>query len=119
VSDNNDPNEPDDIKALRAKAGSVDEAVANAIRLERENAFLRAGVADDTPVGKMFAKSYDGELTVEAIVEAATQVGALKTATPPPPPENNFTPEEAAARQQAQQLAAGGGNPAGAPAAQA
>lgn len=52
--------------------------------LQRENAMLRAGIDLDSPLGAMFARAYEGELTKEAIVAAATEVGAIGQAAPPP-----------------------------------
>lgn len=116
MSDNNDPNESDDIKALRVKAGGVDLANSERDQAKRELAFLRADVDETSAVGKMFMRSFDGDITdVEAIKAAALEVGAIKSTEPPPPPETTFTDDEAKQRQAAQQLAAGGGAPAGQP----
>lgn len=77
---------------LREAADEGRRARAEAEKLQRENAFLRAGVDLDSPIGTMFGKAYDGELTREAIQEAAKQVGAIRTAetalaTPPTEPQ--------------------------------
>lgn len=49
--------------------------------LERENAFLKAGVDLDSPVGTLFARAYDGELDIDAVRAAADPVGALTSGT--------------------------------------
>lgn len=64
-------------------------------KLERENAFLRAGVDLESPTGKMFAKAYDGSLDdLAAVIASATEVGALRAPATPPAP----TPDPAAAQ---------------------
>jgi hypothetical protein len=81
--------------SLREAADEGRRARAEAAALQRENAFLRAGVDLDSPLGKMFGKAYDGELTREAIQEAAKEVGAIRTAetaaSPPPEPQHDTT----------------------------
>lgn len=47
--------------------------------LKRDAALLTAGVDLESPVGKLFAKAYDGDLTPDAIRAEAETVGALKT----------------------------------------
>jgi hypothetical protein len=50
-------------------------------RLEKENAFLKAGINPEaSPMAGYFAKGYDGPLDPEAIKAAATEAGVL---TPP------------------------------------
>jgi hypothetical protein len=75
--DDTDDTQPDGPKALREAAERGREATKRAEAMEREMAFLKAGIDTDTPVGKMFAKAYDGELDREQITEAAKAVGAL------------------------------------------
>lgn len=62
--------------------------------LERENAFLKAGINPDdksNPMAGYFAKGYDGPLDAESIKAAATAAGVIGT-TPPAPPEPPATP---------------------------
>lgn len=64
-----------DIKSLRDAADRGRKAAAKAEKLERENAFLRAGVdPDDSKLG-YFYRGYDGELSVDAIRAAAVEAG--------------------------------------------
>lgn len=71
-----------------AKDGKDARREAEQLRLEaetakKENAFLKAGIDLDSPLGKMFAKGYDGELTVDALKSAASAVGLLPTSADP------------------------------------
>lgn len=91
---NIDPNESVGMRELREFSDRQAEELA-ALKeqqtvsegLARENALLKAGVDLKGPLGQMFAKAYDGDLTEEAIVAAATEVGAITTTTPPEPPD--------------------------------
>lgn len=76
----------------------------------RENAFLKAGVDLNSPVGKLFARAYDGELDPAAIVTSAKDVGALlgNAATQVTDPE--LSPEEAAQTAERAGLAADAGD---------
>lgn len=65
-----------DAKAATAKASS----------LERELAFLKAGVDPEKPGSKYFIKGYDGEIEVEKIREAAQEAGFLVEAKAPEAP---------------------------------
>jgi hypothetical protein len=58
------------IRALERKANAADQARSEAQAALRELAFLKAGIPDTGP-GKLFSKAYDGELTAEAIRQAA------------------------------------------------
>lgn len=63
------------IKQLEDKAAKADQLSLVA----RENAFLKAGVDFDSPVGQLFAKGYDGDLDPTKIKEAAAAIpGVLK-----------------------------------------
>jgi hypothetical protein len=85
----------DNLAELReaAKLGKV--ATARTSELEREIAMLRAGVDTESPVGKLFVKAYDGELTTEAVAAAATAVGAIKNVEAPAA-DPELTPEQQA-----------------------
>lgn len=80
--------------ALKAKA---DEAA----KLEREFAFVKAGIDPNTPMAKYFMKGYEGELTVEAIKEAAIEAKLLGTEQP------NVAVQEQSAWDRTNQAAAG------------
>lgn len=93
-----DPDEPQGLKDLRAKA---DQATT----LGRKVAFLEAGVPTKTPLGAMFADAYKGELTEEAITAAWAEIAPAQPAVADPPSgDTPPTPDEA--RLQAEQDAA-------------
>lgn len=69
----------------------------------REAAFLRAGIDPDDPKMTYFVKGYDGEVTKEAIVKAATDAGFLAGEAPPDPTAD---PDNAAALAASQRAAA-------------
>lgn len=82
-----------DIRALEASAKKGRRAEA----LERENAFLKAGIDVESPVGQMFARGYDGDLTTAAIKASAETIpGALKGGSAPTDEAKEQTPEETA-----------------------
>ena len=83
---NTQDQEPEHIKALREKAKTADSIASEKSALERKVAILEAGVNTTTPVGQMFLKSYDGDLTAEAIKAAAAEVGLVE-GQPAPAPE--------------------------------
>ncbi len=76
--------EPQWRKQLERKAKEADSAKAEANAAKRELALLKAGIDLDSPTGKLFAKAYDGEATVEAIKASATEFGLIGQATPAP-----------------------------------
>lgn len=73
-------------KGLREVAAAGVKAKAEAEALRREMAFLKAGIDTDSKIGQMLLKTYDGELSVEAIKKEATEVGAIKVEAPAPEP---------------------------------
>jgi len=77
--------EPEHIKALRDKAKAADGLASEKSQLERKVAILEAGVNTTSPVGAMFLKSYEGELTPEAIKAAAAEVGLVEGQPDPEP----------------------------------
>lgn len=94
----NDGQPTDNLADLRAAADK-------GRKLERENAFLKAGIPVDTGVGSLLLKAYEGPLDQEALKAAWAEYS--------PPPANPATPEvteqaagEAVAQQQAQALEA-------------
>jgi len=64
-----------EIKALREKA-------AEAVTLQRELAFSKAGIPMEAPMAKYFVKAYDGEITTEAIRKAAEEANLIQTQAP-------------------------------------
>ena len=97
--------DPTEIASLR-------KAAAKGNRLERENAFLRAGIdPSSSEMLGIFYKGYDGEMNADAIKEKAAEIGLITA--PPPPPAPPVDPQ-VEALQQAQQgvQAASTGTPA-------
>lgn len=91
---NQQTEEPEHIKALRDKAKQADSISAEKSALERKVAVLEAGVNTSTPLGQMFLKSYEGDLTAEAIQAAAAEVGLVQgQPDPQPEPGSPGTPE--------------------------
>jgi hypothetical protein len=84
---------------------------AEAAQYKREAAFSRAGVDLDSPLGKMFAKGYEGDASIEAIKSAAEDIPGLLPVPPPDP--NAMSAEELATHKQ--MAGASGGEGAGGP----
>ena len=61
------------MKQLEAELGEWKAKAQQASEAERKLAFVEAGVDPSLPVAKYFMKGYDGELTPEAIREAAIE----------------------------------------------
>lgn len=64
----------------RLQREAIDAANARAAAAERQLAIATAGIDLTSPVGKLFAKSYDGEATPEAIKAAWTELGVTTPA---------------------------------------
>ena len=92
MADNEDQEPQDNLKDLRRAADEGKAARAENDSLKRELAMAKAGIDTDTKLGKMFARSYDGELDIEAIRAEAREVGAIEG--PAPTPTETATPEE-------------------------
>lgn len=67
-------------KQLREAANRSGKYKARAELLERENAFLKAGINADDPRMSYFVKGYEGELDPQAIQKAALDAGFLQPA---------------------------------------
>lgn len=83
ADDQNEPSE--DARGLRKQ---LQDALERAQRAEaeaeaakqaaaRDAAFAKAGIPD-SPLGQMFARSYDGDLSPDAVRKAALEVGLLQ-----------------------------------------
>src|SRR6266566_2787510 len=75
-------NDPDWLKNTRKKARQADAAMAERDAAKRELMLMKAGIDLETPHGRLFAKGYDGDLTLEAVKASATDYGLLTPATP-------------------------------------
>lgn len=69
------------IKQLRDAAKRGEKASARNATLEKENAFLKAGINTDTDLGKLMLTGYDGELTPDAIKAWAERIQPAGTNT--------------------------------------
>lgn len=103
--------EPQWRKNLERKAKEADAAKAEAQAAKRELALLKAGIDLESPTGKLFAKAYDGEASVDAIKAAATEYGLIGTESAPAAAPAQAAPsvsnDELAAHQRIAQTSAG------------
>ena len=70
--------EDDSIPGLRRAASKAKKLDSENRNLKRELAFAKAGLPLDDPKMSYFIKGYDGELTAEAIKDAALDAGFLQ-----------------------------------------
>lgn len=89
------------MKELEAENKALKEQAAEASALKREKAFAKAGVDIEDPASRYFVKGYDGELSPDAIRQAAIEIRLL---SPDPSPE---TAAEQQAWNRTNQAAAG------------
>ena len=102
--------EPQWRKNLERKAKEADSAKAEAQAAKRELALLKAGIDLESPTGKLFAKAYDGEASVEAIKASATEYGLIGTESAPAAPtqaEASVSNDELATHQRIASASAG------------
>jgi hypothetical protein len=66
-------------KAGKQAAREAEEAKREADAAKRELAFLKAGIDMDSPSGKLFAKAYDGDASLDSVKAAAAEYGLLPT----------------------------------------
>lgn len=71
------------MKDLETENKTLREAAAEREAMKRELAMLKAGIPVDDPASKYFVRAYDGELTVDAIKQAAVEARILASETPP------------------------------------
>lgn len=89
------------MKQLESENAALREQATQASEAARKLAFVEAGVDPSLPVAKYFMKGYDGELTPEAIREAAIEAQIIQDR------KAAEVKQEAAAWQQTTQAAAG------------
>lgn len=89
----------EDIQALELKAAEA----AKVEILQRELAMNKAGIKTDSMLGRMFFKSYEGELTKEAMLLAAQEVGLVEKITEAPA----ISDEEKGSTEERQTLSSG------------
>lgn len=75
------------VRELEKRAKGAEAAKAEAEAAKRELSLLKAGIDLNSPQGKLFAKAYDGEYSVDAVRAAAEEYGVLEAAKPEIPRE--------------------------------
>jgi hypothetical protein len=70
------------IKTLEEEIKSLRQNAVEAEQAKREMAFMKAGIDTGDVAAKYFVKGYDGELTVDAIKQAAAEARLLSPNVP-------------------------------------
>lgn len=68
------------MKQLEKELQQSKQALAEAEAIKRENAFMKAGIPMDNPMAKYFVKGYDGDISAEAIRQAAEEANLIQKA---------------------------------------
>ena len=92
-----------DIKSLRRAANGKKQLEKELEELRRELAFTKAGINPDDPKMRYFVKGYDGEMTAEAVRQAAAEAGFLSSQQAP----SQVQQAAAAAQERVTQMSAG------------
>lgn len=79
-----------DVKRQREHIKNLEDKLKNQETLERELAFLKAGVDTDSKAGQLLFKAYDGDLEPDAIRSEAAELGLME----PPKAEEDEIPAE-------------------------
>jgi hypothetical protein len=112
---------PDQIRTAHERTkDNLDKERTKAAALARENTALRAGIDVESPLGKMFVGSYDGEMTTEAMKSAFEALGVTPRSTPAndppvPPVQDGPTDDELAEMRNRRLLQSGSTPPGGEP----
>jgi hypothetical protein len=85
-----------DIKSLRRAASGKKQLEQELEAARRELAFVKAGINPDDPKMRYFVKGYEGDLSAEAVRQAALEAGFLASQ----PQGGNQELQQAAAAQQ-------------------
>jgi hypothetical protein len=109
--DNVDDDAPDHIKKLRSDAEKGRKLESLVAEKDRQIAFLQAGVDTTSKLGQMLMKSYEGELTAEAIKTEAEEIGMFNS-VPAEVVEENPAPTQAQVEYQMAREGLSGGNTA-------
>jgi len=89
------------MKQLEKETADLRKQVAEAESAKRELAFVKAGLDPLQPMTKYFVKAYDGDLTPDAIRQAAVEAQLIS------PPQNQPSADEMQAWQRTNKVAAG------------
>ena len=98
-------NDGGDIKSLRRAANSKKKLEQELNEIKRELAFTKAGINPDDPKMRYFVNGYEGELSAEAVRQAAIEAGFLASQQQAPDPIR----QQAAAAQDRVMAASAGG----------
>ena len=89
------------MKQLEKETADLRKQVAEAESAKRELAFVKAGIDPLQPMSKYFVKAYDGDLTPDAIRQAAVEAQLIS------PPQTQPSADEMQAWQRTNKVAAG------------
>lgn len=70
------------MKQLEKELREANKRLAESSELQKKVAFMEAGIPLDSPMAKYFIKGYDGELTAEAIKQAAIEAQLIAPTQP-------------------------------------
>ena len=65
------------LRNLEAKNKELEAKLSEATTAQRKLAFVEAGVDINAPISRYFVKAYDGEMTAEAIRQAAQEANLI------------------------------------------
>lgn len=99
------------VNALTRRAEEGDKEKVARIAAEKELALVKAGIDTSTPLGKLFADGYKGDLTVEAVKASWAALGTQ--GEEPGEPGTASTEEELAQQREREALGQGGTPPTG------
>ena len=72
-------------RGLRRAANKSKQLEQELNNMKRELAFTKAGINPDDPKMKYFVKGYDGEMSAEAVLQAALEAGFVSSQQGPSP----------------------------------
>lgn len=90
------------MKQLEAETAELRKQAQEAADLKRKMAFMEAGIDMSAPSAKYFVKGYDGEISVDAIRQAALEAQLIA-------PDNPVSADETEAWNRTAKVAAGSG----------
>lgn len=76
------------LKRAEKRAAEAEEKAGEGDKARRENVMLRAGVDIDSKLGQMFARSYEGDLDVDAVKAEWADLAPAAPAKEEPNPED-------------------------------
>lgn len=101
------PEPQQDIKSLRRAANQKKKLEVELESMRRELAFAKAGLPLDDPRMRYFVKGYDGEMSADAIRDAALEAGFLASQQSQEQAPDSHLQAAAAAQQRVMQASSG------------